>query len=98
MKIMTCPLNGPRNIAEFVSGGEVENLPDPASASVREWADYVFMPNNTKGVIREWWMHVPTAFWFIAERDTGTDEILRTYTADTIFSTRVEFTRPDDDP
>lgn len=97
MKIMPCPLNGPRNIAEFVCGGEVTALPDPATADQREWADYVFMPENLKGVVREWWLHVPTAFWFIAERDTASDEILRTYSAEEIFRDRVDFTRPEGD-
>jgi sarcosine oxidase subunit delta len=29
--------------------------------------------------VREWWFHVPSGYWFIAERDTATDEILHTY-------------------
>ncbi len=29
MKLMHCPLNGPRNISEFVCGGEVREEPDP---------------------------------------------------------------------
>ena len=35
MKIMPCPLNGPRNISEFVCGGEVLDMPDPATGSDR---------------------------------------------------------------
>ncbi len=31
MKILTCPLNGPRNIAEFVYGGEVTAMPERKS-------------------------------------------------------------------
>ena len=78
MKLMPCPLNGPRNIQEFVCAGEVRTLPD-ADASGEAWADYTFMQDNIAGVVREWWMHVPTSYWFIAERDTRTDEIIRTY-------------------
>ena len=37
----------------------------------------MFLENNTAGVIREWWCHVPTSFWFIAERNTVTDEIIK---------------------
>ena len=48
MKIMNCPLNGPRNISEFVWGGEVKAMPDRADASDRDWADYVFLENNTR--------------------------------------------------
>jgi sarcosine oxidase subunit delta len=91
MKIMNCPLNGPRNISEFVWGGEVKPMPDPARVSDREWAEYVHIENNTAGVVREWWCHVPSSFWFIAERHTVTDEILRTYPAGEVFKSRVEF-------
>jgi sarcosine oxidase subunit delta len=91
MKIMNCPLNGPRNISEFVWGGEVKAMPDPNRCSARDWADYVFLENNRAGRVREWWCHVPTSFWFIAERDTVTDEILRTYRAADLFGTRVDF-------
>ncbi len=91
MKIMNCPLNGPRNISEFVWGGEVKPMPDDTKLSDREWADYVFLENNTAGFVREWWCHVPTSFWFIAERNTITDEILKTYSASEVFKTRVDF-------
>ncbi len=79
MKIMNCPLNGPRNIFEFAYGGEVVTPPDSAHASDEEWAAFVFMEGNRAAVVREWWLHVPTAYWFIAERDTVTDTIVRTY-------------------
>ncbi len=92
MKIMNCPLNGPRNISEFVWGGEVKPMPEAAGLSDRDWAEYVFLENNTAGVVREWWCHVPTSFWFIAERNTVTDEIVRTYAASDVFNKRVDFT------
>ncbi|MCC6714853.1 MAG: sarcosine oxidase subunit delta [Gammaproteobacteria bacterium] len=91
MKIMKCPMNGPRNISEFVWGGEVREMPDPTAASDHEWAEYVFIENNTKGVVREWWMHAPTSYWFIAERNTETDEIVRTYPATELYNSRREF-------
>ena len=94
MKIMHCPLNGPRNISEFTYGGEVETHPDPHLCSPAEWADFVLLENNTRGVVREWWFHAPTAFWFIAERDTVTDEIVRTYPATELFSERMDFPPP----
>lgn len=75
---MPCPLNGPRNIQEFVWGGELKEAPGPG-ASDADWAAYVFLEENRKGVVREWWCHAPTNYWFIAERDTGTDTILKTY-------------------
>jgi sarcosine oxidase subunit delta len=90
MKLMNCPLNGWRNIGEFVYGGEVVPQPAP-DASTEEWADWVFMQDNVAGVAREWWMHGPSMYWFIAERDTVNDQIVRTYPANELFSQRVDF-------
>ncbi|MFQ5953781.1 MAG: sarcosine oxidase subunit delta [Kiloniellales bacterium] len=95
MKIMPCPLNGPRNISEFICFGEVTEMPDPEAASDDDWADFVWCSNNTAGVVREWWFHVPTSYWFIAERDTVSDQILRTYPADQVFNQRREFAADD---
>lgn len=95
MKIINCPLNGPRNAQEFVHGGEVVPMPDPHRSSDAEWAAFVFLENNTAGVVREWWCHVPTAYWFIAERDTVKDQFIRTYDPSELFRARVGFTRPE---
>jgi len=94
MKIMPCPLNGPRNISEFTCFGEVAEMPDPQSLSDDDWADFVWLSNNTAGVVREWWCHSATNYWFIAERNTVTDEILKTYPASDVFKTRREFEAP----
>jgi sarcosine oxidase subunit delta len=85
MKIMYCPLNGPRNLSEFVYGGEVTAMPDPASCPLDGWVEYLHFPVNEAGVVREWWCHGPTSYWFIAERDSVSDEILRTYPATELF-------------
>lgn len=79
MKLMQCPLNGLRNISEFVFGGEVKQMPDHQTCSDREWAEYVFYHNNGTGVVREWWLHAPSGYWFIAERHRVSGDILRTY-------------------
>jgi sarcosine oxidase, subunit delta len=97
MKIINCPLNGPRNASEFIWGGEVKDMPEPDTADVSTWADYVFLHENEAGVVREWWCHVPTAFWFIAERNTRTDEIVRTYPAREIYKARRDFAAPPKD-
>ena len=34
MKILTCPLNGPRPIQEFLFGGELREMPDTATVTV----------------------------------------------------------------
>jgi sarcosine oxidase subunit delta len=79
MKVMTCPINGARAISEFAYGGELKTMPDPATASDAAWADYVFNRSGAPGVKREWWCHLSSGVWFIAERDTVSDTILRTY-------------------
>jgi len=91
MKLMPCPLNGLRNISEFVCGGEVTEMPAAISSSDVAWADYVFMENNAAELVREWWLHVTSGYWFIAERHTATDEIVRTYPSSEVFNVRVEF-------
>ena len=83
MKQIVCPLNGPRDISEFVYGGEVRQAPDATTCSDAAWSDYLFMRGNRAGVVREWWLHEPSGFWFIAERDTVRDLVIRTYEADT---------------
>lgn len=86
MKIMTCPVNGPRNIAEFAWGGEVKANLDSATCSDQEWTDHLFLEANVAGVITEWWLHTPTNTWFIARRNTLSDEIIETMTVDAFFA------------
>ena len=91
MKIMNSPLNGPRNISEFTYGGELKAMPDSATCSDIEWADYVFNSDNAAGVVTEWWMHTPSSYWFLAERHTVTDQIIRTFDPKEVFNQRVDF-------
>jgi len=79
MKLMPCPINGPRPVAEFVYGGEVRPMPDPDTSTDEQWADYVFNRSGIPGVKKEWWYHTPSGTWFVAERDVTHDRILRTY-------------------
>jgi len=79
MKLLNCPINGLRPIDEFAFGGELRDMPDPQTSSNAEWANYVFHRNGAPGVKKEWWYHVPSGTWFIAERNTGTDFVERTY-------------------
>ncbi|HTU64374.1 MAG TPA: sarcosine oxidase subunit delta [Steroidobacteraceae bacterium] len=81
MKLIPCPLNGPRPALEFVCGGEVRAMPDPDTCSDAEWTNYLYLRRSVPGVKREWWCHTPSGYWFVAERDTARDEILKTYDA-----------------
>jgi sarcosine oxidase subunit delta len=79
MKLLRCPINGLRPISEFASGGELRSMPDPDAVTDEAWAEYVFFRDGVAGVKQEWWYHVPSGVWFIAERDTAADVVLRTY-------------------
>ena len=48
-------------------------------ASDLEWSDYVWNRNGSPGIKREWWCHVPSGYWFMLDRDTASDEILRRF-------------------
>lgn len=80
MKLLRCPLNGPRPLLEFVCGGEVRDVPE-AAISDDAWSAWLLNRRSVPRVKREWWCHTPSGYWFIAERDTARDEFLRTYDA-----------------
>jgi heterotetrameric sarcosine oxidase delta subunit len=82
MLLLTCPNCGPRNVAEFRFGGETNPRPkDPNTTSDAEWSEYLYMRKNAMGVETEWWMHrAGCGTWFLAERNTATNEVLKTYT------------------
>jgi sarcosine oxidase subunit delta len=79
VKIMVCPLNGPRPVSEFAYGGEVRASPDPDTCTDAEWSSYVFDRSGSPGVKYEWWCHIASGFWFIALRDTGRDIVVGTF-------------------
>ena len=75
---LPCPHCGPRPVDEYAYFGEVTRRPGP-SASLRELNDYVYFRDNVAGVQREWWQHrLGCGEWFLAERDTRTNEVLAT--------------------
>lgn len=79
MKLLNCPMNGSRPIGEFIYGGEYRDMPNPDSSTDLEWASYVHYRDNAPGVKKEWWFHSPSGTWFIAERNTLSDEVMCTY-------------------
>lgn len=79
MKLLHCPLNGPRNISEFTYGGEYHPMPDDQAVDSQAWAEYLFFHDNRAGVVLEWWCHTPSSYWFLAERNTVNDEVVRTF-------------------
>jgi len=79
---INCPHCGPRDEIEFSCGGEA-HIARPKEAdklSDAEWADYLYMRTNPKGVLAERWCHnAGCRRWFNVERDTVSHEILRVY-------------------
>ena len=82
MQLITCPYCGPRPEPEFHYGGEAHiNRPaNPDDLSDEEWADYLFMRTNAKGLHRERWMHAAGCRrWFNVVRHTVTYELGASY-------------------
>ena len=76
--LLQCPHCGARDVNEFRFQGEVTRRPE-SSPSLRELSQYVYFRDNVAGVQQEWWYHrVGCCLWFVAERDTRTNEVLRT--------------------
>jgi len=74
--VLECPNCGVREVTDFGYGGEVSTRPS-GSPSARELNEYVYFRDNVAGVQREWWYHRSGCrAWFIAERDTRTNEVL----------------------
>jgi heterotetrameric sarcosine oxidase delta subunit len=82
MLLISCPWCGERDETEFRCGGEahIARPAQPAARSDDQWADYLFMRSNPKGVHFERWRHVHgCGRWFNAARDTVHDQILKVY-------------------
>ncbi len=81
MMLIECPNCGRRSVQEFRYGGEINPRPArPRETATAAWAGYVFMRRNRAGPQTEWWFHRDGCHrWFLAERDTRTNEIARTY-------------------
>ena len=75
--LLACPFCGPRPVDEFAYSGEVTRRPEE-SPTLSELTDYVYFRDNVAGPQREWWQHrMGCGEWFLAERDTRTNEVLR---------------------
>jgi heterotetrameric sarcosine oxidase delta subunit len=85
MLSLACPWCGPRDETEFRNGGQAHiNAPaDADRLSDEQWADYVYMRDNTMGPTAERWCHIAGCRrWFNAVRDTRTNQVLVTYRVD----------------
>ena len=76
--VLSCPNCGPREVTDFACGGEVSSRP-AQRPEPRELNAYLYLRRNAAGVQREWWYHRSGCHaWFLAERDTRTNDVLWT--------------------
>ncbi|MFN3745378.1 MAG: sarcosine oxidase subunit delta [Hyphomicrobiaceae bacterium] len=87
MLLITCPYcRMARPELEFRYGGEahIARPAEPAAVGDDEWAAFLYMRTNPKGLHAERWRHIHgCGRFFNALRDTVTDQILKTYAAGT---------------
>lgn len=82
MLVIPCPYCGDREETEFHHGGEahIERPKDPDTLTDAEWAEYVFMRDNPKGLLLERWVHeAGCRRWFNMARNTATNQIIGSY-------------------
>jgi len=82
MLLIRCPYCGPRPEIEFAYGGEahIARPQNPALLDDEQWAEFLFLRSNAKGLHYERWRHIHgCARFFNAVRDTLIDRFLMTY-------------------
>ena len=76
--LLACPYCGSRPVDEYAYFGEVTTRPSGEASTLRDLTEYVYFRDNVAGVQREWWQHRSgCGEWFLDERDTRTNEVLR---------------------
>jgi sarcosine oxidase subunit delta len=86
MLLIHCPYcRMERPESEFRYGGEahIARPVEPAAVSDAEWADFLYMRSNPKGIHAERWRHIHgCGRFFNSVRDTMSDRIIATYKPD----------------
>ena len=82
MMLIYCPFCGPRDEIEFSCGGEAHIARPNAENKISDadFADYLFMRDNPKGLFLERWRHsAGCRRWFNMARDTLSHKIIEIY-------------------
>jgi sarcosine oxidase subunit delta len=82
MLVIACPYCGERPELEFAHGGQahIARPAKPSETDVQEWAKFLYMRANTKGLYAERWRHSHgCGKFFNAIRDTTTDHFVAFY-------------------
>ena len=83
MLLLTCPHCGLSvEETELAPGGEAHIPRAGADADADAFEDYLFLRDNPKGPVLERWRHAfGCGKWFVAARDTATNQVFGTYPA-----------------
>ena len=87
MMLISCPFCGPRDETEFSCGGEAHIARPLAENKISDadFADYLFMRDNPKGLFLERWRHsAGCRRWFNVACDTVSHEIVEVYPMGTL--------------
>ena len=77
--LLECPNCGLREVTEFGFGGEVRPRP-PSAPAAHDLNAYLYFRRNAAGPQIEWWHHRSGCrSWFLAERDTRTNDVSWTH-------------------
>ena len=82
MMQINCPFCGLRDETEFTWGGEahITRPVAPENQSDEQWANYLFIRKNPKGIHHERWCHTyGCGLWFNMSRDTENHKISAVY-------------------
>ncbi len=82
MLLIRCPYCGDRPELEFAYGGQAHlaRPAKPADLNDQQWAEYLYVRANPRGLHAERWRHVRgCGRFFNALRDTTTDHFAATY-------------------
>jgi sarcosine oxidase, subunit delta len=82
IKCPYCAMERPETEFRYAGEAHIVRPADPSSVGDTEWAEYLYMRTNPKGLHAERWRHIHgCARFFNAMRDTVSDTIVVTYRA-----------------
>ena len=79
MQTFPCPFCGLRNETEFHFAAEAGKVrPDTTTTQIsdEDWARYLYAQKNTRGEVREIWMHLTCGELFMLERDSVSMDVI----------------------
>lgn len=82
IKCPYCGMNRPETEFRNAGAAHIARPLDPGATSNTEWAEFLYLRDNPKGIIAERWRHAHgCGRFFNAIRNTVTDDFVATYKA-----------------